>query len=82
MPDGSTPIHMAATYGHIEIVKFLASREKYPNSPDANGMTPLKLAAQNQHWEIFKILLPIALQNESEKCHTSNFEIICNNLDL
>ena len=79
---GIRPIVPAIRLGFIEIVRFLASAGKDLNAPDANGMTPLKLAAQHNQWKIFKILLPIALQNQIEMCHTSNLEVICNNLDL
>ena len=37
---GDTPIHMAAIYGHTEIVKILAPLTDNPNAPNNYGRTP------------------------------------------
>ena len=78
VPIRRTPIHLAVSLGQTEIFKFLASKVEDPNAQKKF----LKLAFQYGRWEIFKILLPSVLQNASEKCHTSDFEVISNNLDL
>ena len=54
--DGNTPIHTAAEYGHIEIVKILAPLTENRNAPDLYGTTPIILAAENGHTDIVKIL--------------------------
>ena len=53
---GNTPIHLAASAGHLEVVRILASLTKNPNSSNANGKTPAQLAAEKNHLEIVKIL--------------------------
>ena len=60
-PDsGRTPIHWAASKGHIEIIKILALLTDNPNAPDKDGKTPIYLAAQNGHTEIVDILAPLS----------------------
>ena len=55
--DGMTPIHIAATYGHTAIVKFIASIEDTnPNNPRTDGWTAIHIAAQ---WGHVKITRPL-----------------------
>ena len=55
--NGITPIHLAAEYGHFEIVKTLLDYTKTPNVPENKGWTPIHYAAQNGHTKIVKKLL-------------------------
>nr|AUF40282.1 PD-L1-specific ankyrin repeat protein [synthetic construct] len=52
---GDTALHLAADWGHPEIVKILLLQPG--GDVDANGDTALHLAAKNGHPEIVKILL-------------------------
>jgi ankyrin repeat protein len=54
---GRTPLHIAALWGRVEIVKLLLERDVNPNAKDNYGDTPLHIAALWGHVEIVKILL-------------------------
>ena len=56
---GMTPMHIAAAYGLIDVVKFIASYNINPNAPKINGWTPVHAAAQHGHIEIVKVLTSI-----------------------
>ena len=51
------PIHLASLGGHVDIVKFLASKVENLNAQLPNGKTPWKIAAENNHSEVVLILL-------------------------
>ena len=53
---GETPIHMAAYYGHKEIVKCLAPLTNNPNAATEMGFTPIYWAKANGYTEIVQIL--------------------------
>ena len=55
-----TPIHLAASYGNIEIDKMLAPLSDNPNTPDEYRRTPIHFAATNGNAEIIKILAPLS----------------------
>ena len=55
--DGETPIFVAASNGHTEIVKFLVGYGANRNAPKYNGFTPMHMAAWNGHTEIVRILI-------------------------
>uniref|UniRef100_UPI004072FD1C Kinesin-like protein KIF18A, DARPin fusion protein n=1 Tax=synthetic construct TaxID=32630 RepID=UPI004072FD1C len=54
---GLTPLHLAATYGHLEIVEVLLKHGADVNAIDIMGSTPLHLAALIGHLEIVEVLL-------------------------
>jgi ankyrin repeat protein len=47
---------LAATKGHLEIVKLLIP----VSDPKAGGSYALRLAAENGHLEIVKLLIPVS----------------------
>ncbi|XP_057329979.1 putative ankyrin repeat protein RF_0381 [Microplitis mediator] len=57
----SSPLHMAAWYGHPEIIELLinngARLDSVLNGPIKNGFTPLHLACLNNKIECVKVLL-------------------------
>ena len=55
---GMAPIHYAARFGNIEIVKFLAPKIKSLNEPiSSSGYTPICLAARCGHINVTKFLI-------------------------
>ena len=59
---GLTAMHIAASRGHYEIVKFLAENgfDKNPAAADVYGFTPLHFAAMNGisgHYRVFKYII-------------------------
>ena len=52
---GQTPMHRAASLGHLEIVKCLVSANSM--TPNFLGRTPIHCAASYGHLEIMKILV-------------------------
>ena len=54
---GHTPLHVAAWYGHLNVVKYLLSRDDVDaNARDWLDYTPLHLAAQSGYLDIVKYL--------------------------
>ncbi|KDP21534.1 hypothetical protein JCGZ_22005 [Jatropha curcas] len=54
---GRTPIHVAASYGHVEVIRFCSSIGGKVDSVDCNGCTPLHLASEKGHLEAVECLL-------------------------
>ena len=57
----STPIHLAAYFGHIEIVKILAPLIYTTNS--SNAFTTIEMAERSGHSEIVKFLTQFVKQS-------------------
>lgn len=54
---GWTPLHYAATNGHLDIVKLLLDHSAYVDAESPNKTTPLMMAARGGHIEVVKLLL-------------------------
>ena len=54
---GWTPLHYAATHGHLEIIKLLLDKHAYIDAESPNGSTPLMMAAHYGTPEAVKLLL-------------------------
>jgi len=54
---GNTPLHEAASRGHVKVVKLLLERGADPNIQNKDGDTPLHLAASNGHFDVVELLL-------------------------
>eukprot|EP00241_Pyramimonas_parkeae_P007107 CAMPEP_0114252224 /NCGR_PEP_ID=MMETSP0058-20121206/15719_1 /TAXON_ID=36894 /ORGANISM="Pyramimonas parkeae, CCMP726" /LENGTH=305 /DNA_ID=CAMNT_0001366137 /DNA_START=380 /DNA_END=1295 /DNA_ORIENTATION=+ len=54
---GITPLHDAAYYGHVEIVRLLLSKGAKVTAVDEDGSTPLHHAAESGHEETVRALL-------------------------
>ena len=53
----NTPMHLAASRGHVEAVEFLLKNGANLNAADSTGMTPLHVAAKQGFGEVVKLLL-------------------------
>ena len=54
---GWTPLHYAATGGHLEIMALLLDQNAYIDAASPNGTTPLMMAAEYGSAEAVKLLL-------------------------
>lgn len=54
---GWTPLHYAATGGHVEVIRWLLDNHAYIDASSPNGSTPLMMAAMYGTTESVKILL-------------------------
>ena len=54
---GWTPLHYAATHGHLAIMEFLLEEHAYIDAESPNGTTPLMMAAHYGTPEAVKLLL-------------------------
>jgi ankyrin repeat protein len=65
---GWTPLHYAATGGHVELIQCLLDNHAYIDAASPNGSTPLMMAAMYGTTESVKILLDAgadaAIQND------------------
>eukprot|EP00057_Strongylocentrotus_purpuratus_P023520 XP_011677994.1 PREDICTED: ankyrin repeat domain-containing protein 50-like [Strongylocentrotus purpuratus] len=55
--DGSTALHSAAQYGHLQVTKYLISEGAETKKGDNDGKTALHLAAQGGHIDVTKYYL-------------------------
>jgi len=61
---GRTPLHIAASSGHVNIAKELVHRKADINCEDANGNTPLRVALEKGQQDIIQLLLHHSAQTE------------------
>jgi ankyrin repeat protein len=54
---GYTPLHIAAHFGHVAIIRFLLSSGASVDSRTNVGYTPLHQAAQQGHTQVINLLL-------------------------
>lgn len=54
---GWTPLHYAATHGHLEVIALLLDKHAYIDAESPNGSTPLMMAAHYGTPEAVKLLL-------------------------
>ncbi len=63
---GSTPLHIAATYGHLEALEVMISHSANLFALDNNGRTAAKVAAVHQHAEPCRFLDTLAVRWEMQ----------------
>jgi ankyrin repeat protein len=54
---GWSPLHYAATKGHIEMIKYLLDHSAYIDAESPNGTTPLMMATQYSTQQTVQILI-------------------------
>lgn len=66
--NGSTPLQLAARYGHLEVVKYLTTKGANINSEDAsNNFSPLFLASREGHLKVVEYLVQTGANLESSE---------------
>ena len=65
---GATPLHWAASYGHIKIVRFLLDHHADANAPNNEGYTPLHEAALEGHPEVAALLIERGANVDARNC--------------
>ncbi|MCB9782384.1 MAG: ankyrin repeat domain-containing protein [Candidatus Omnitrophica bacterium] len=64
-----TPLHRAARFGHMDLVRMLVSKGADLNAKTPEGSTPWKAAAYNGHHEIADWLKGVGAEWESIDPH-------------
>ena len=81
-----TPLHCAATKGHLEIVKELITHGAFVGSQNAYGETPLHLASLKGHKEVAAYLLDngadINARNRPDGQTPLHYSIYNDNVDI
>ena len=54
---GEAPLHLAAWYGHLEVVRTLLGHSADLNAVDRDNVTPLHKASQSGHFDIVRLLI-------------------------
>ena len=54
--DRTTPLHLAATNGHLEMYDYIMQQVDDKNPRDKDGTTPLHMAALNGHFSVCKLI--------------------------
>ena len=54
--DGATPLHFAASRGHLSVVKWLVFHGAKADEKDDGGRTPLDDALENRHADVAELL--------------------------
>ena len=55
--DGSTPCHIAARNGHVDVIRMLHEYGTDIDKPNNNSLTPSHIAAENGHVDIVLMLI-------------------------
>jgi ankyrin repeat protein len=53
---GKTPLHVAAGFGHVDVVVLLLARQADINARDNGGKTPRQLAKASGHHNVAELL--------------------------
>ena len=64
---GTTPLHLAAIKGHLNVCHYIFSQVLDLNPKDANGSTPLFKVAMYGHFDTCKLIIDKA-EDENPEC--------------
>ena len=64
-PNGTTPLHVAAFGGHIDVARTLFAVGAGAAVADASGLTPLHVAVKGEHLEFSRWLVEVGAPLES-----------------
>jgi ankyrin repeat protein len=65
--NGRTPLHYAACFNHIKVVRILLAAKANTNARDNdNGRTPLHFAASREHTGIIEVLLAAGVDKNAK----------------
>ena len=65
---GSTPLHVAASNGHAEVVALLLEKGADPNAQNRLEVTPLHMAAKNGHLPVVEMLVAHGADVNARQC--------------
>ena len=51
LPSNATPLYIASSKGHVQVVEMLVDAQADPNKSPGHGTTPVSIAVQNGHVE-------------------------------
>ena len=55
---GETPLHYAASKGHLKVCEYIVDKVEVKNPKDINGSTPLHYAAINGYLQVYNLIMP------------------------
>ena len=55
---GETPLHYAASKGHLKVCEYIVDKVEDKNPKDINGRTPLHYAAFNGYLQVYSLIMP------------------------
>jgi ankyrin repeat protein len=67
--NGWTPLHSAAFYGHVDVVRLLLQYKADSNSQDSGDQIPLHKAVQNGHVDVARLLLEYGADANAQDKH-------------
>ncbi|OQR81985.1 hypothetical protein THRCLA_11235 [Thraustotheca clavata] len=67
--NGYSAVAVAAYYGHLDVVKFLALHGANLNQVTDNAVFPLRIAAQEGHTEVVRYLVPLLNDVDRRNCY-------------
>lgn len=82
---GLTPVYVAASRGHVSMLKRLIEKGVNPNFADNDGDTPMKIAVQANHHECVEVLLSAKVDPNAvwmNKCTPLSDAILYNAIDV
>jgi ankyrin repeat protein len=72
---GDTPLHLAAYYGHLAIIRQLIHIKADPKMENRAGNSPVELAEIRRMWHVVSYLTESKQQKEDEECDPADFKI-------
>jgi uncharacterized protein len=54
---GDTPLHIAASWGNVEMIEALLDHGADVNAPGEHGLTPVHIAAEEDNFEAVALLI-------------------------